>query len=209
MCQTKSGIIFKDRVYLPLDEDSHSQMLIDLGIKDDKPFPEFVKFEITPKDGNVFNHDIANWEFAVDQDSTPDWYDEKKSEAEVKIELKNWFESRFIFKGDIVEDINDGKWYMSGGTLNHMRGGTLNNMSGGTLNNMSGGTLNDMSGGTLNYMWGGTLNYMSGGTLNNMRGGTLNNHYDGLIITPEKHILVPYGKKSEYTLMTSPRPKKK
>jgi len=58
MCQVKSAIVLKDRIYMPFKHDHHSQMLEELGIKDDSRFPNFVRVEITPKDGDIWNHEM-------------------------------------------------------------------------------------------------------------------------------------------------------
>jgi hypothetical protein len=63
MCRTKSGILLKDSVYMSFEHDHHTKMLEELGIKDDSAFPNFVRIEITPKDGDIFNHDLKNWVF--------------------------------------------------------------------------------------------------------------------------------------------------
>ena len=81
MCKLKSAIILKDRIFMP-DYDSHSDMLRELGIKDDYlgASKKFVRAESSPSDGNVFS-DIDSWEFRVDQDIRPDWFDEEKYKA--------------------------------------------------------------------------------------------------------------------------------
>lgn len=93
MCEFKSGIILKDRVVVE-DTDSHTEMLHNLGIKDDKLDTNHVKFELVPK-GDYFNGfftDIDTWKFIVDQDILPEWfipeYDEKRARDEVKLWAK-------------------------------------------------------------------------------------------------------------------------
>ena len=50
MCKLKSGIILKDRVYIP-DHDHHTQMLDELKIKDTRENAErlFVRAELLPQ----------------------------------------------------------------------------------------------------------------------------------------------------------------
>ena len=52
MCQLKSCLVLKDRVYCP-DYDKHQDMLDKLGIKDDYlgASKTFVRVELTPPDG--------------------------------------------------------------------------------------------------------------------------------------------------------------
>ena len=90
MCQLKSGIILKNRVFVP-EYDSHTQMLEELGIKDDyfNASKTFVRVELSPTDGDVFS-DIDTWKLSVDQDITPEWYDEDRYKPQVVEAVKEW-----------------------------------------------------------------------------------------------------------------------
>jgi hypothetical protein len=90
MCKLKSGIILKDRVFVP-EYDSHSDMLKELGIEDDYlgASKKFVRVELSPKDGDVFT-DIDTWEYNVDQDILPDWYDEAEAKPRMIEAVKEW-----------------------------------------------------------------------------------------------------------------------
>ena len=90
MCQLKSGIILKNRVFVP-EYDSHTDMLKELGIKDDylNASKTFVRVELSPTDGDVFS-DIDTWMLNVDQDIVPDWYDEETYKSQVIEAVKEW-----------------------------------------------------------------------------------------------------------------------
>ena len=90
MCQLKSGIILKNRVFVP-EYDSHTEMLEELGIKDDYlgASKTFVRVELSPTDGDVFS-DIDTWELRVDQDIIPEWYDENTYKPQVVEAVKEW-----------------------------------------------------------------------------------------------------------------------
>ena len=90
MCQLKSGIILKNRVFLP-EYDSHTEMLEELGIKDDylNASKTFVRAELSPANGDVFS-DIDTWKLNVDQDITPEWYDEDTYKPQVVEAVKAW-----------------------------------------------------------------------------------------------------------------------
>ena len=102
MCQLKSGIVLKDKVFIPLDYDSHEDMIKELKLDDTTKEPNFVRVEIIPRDGDIFNHNLDNWKLKVDQDCKPEWFNDKFAEAEMKKELKKWFAERFI--------VNDNSW---------------------------------------------------------------------------------------------------
>lgn len=71
--------------------DSHTEMLEELGIKDDylNASKTFVRVELSPTDGDAFS-DIDTWELSVDQDITPEWYDEDTYKPQVVEAVKEW-----------------------------------------------------------------------------------------------------------------------
>lgn len=78
MCRFKSGLIFKDRVVLaPMYNESHSRMLEGMTIEDTdfNARKVFVRAELLPYNDDL-RSDISKWRYVVDQDVTPDWYDE-------------------------------------------------------------------------------------------------------------------------------------
>ena len=80
----------KNRVVVP-EYDSHTEMLEELGIKDDYlgASKTFVRVELSPADGDVFS-DIDTWKLTVDQDITPEWYDEDTYKPQVVEAVKEW-----------------------------------------------------------------------------------------------------------------------
>lgn len=93
MCRFKSAIILKDRVFIP-DYDSHTDMLEELGIEDNRQNAEklFIRAELSPRNGDVFSN-IDNWEFTVDQDITPDWYVKDYDKQRMVEAVKDWAKS--------------------------------------------------------------------------------------------------------------------
>lgn len=100
MCRFKSGLIFKNKVELtPIYNESHSSMLNNLGISDTdfNARKVFVRAELIPYE-NDFMSDISKWKYIVDQDVTPDWYEEdpKKYEEMFREEVKEWRDKNII-----------------------------------------------------------------------------------------------------------------
>ena len=108
MCKLKSAIILKDKIFMP-DYDSHSKMLEELGITDDyiNASKVFVRAELSPADGDAFS-DIDGWEFSVDQDITPEWFDEKDCAERMRKAVKEWAKTH-IFIGQNELKISHGE----------------------------------------------------------------------------------------------------
>lgn len=112
MCQFKSAIVLKNRVYVP-DHDHHSDMLQELGIEDNFAHASkvFVRVELSPTDGDKTS-DVYGWKLKVDQDITPDWWDEKADAQRVKDAIKEWCDVHILRNGNHV--VKDGVWYACG-----------------------------------------------------------------------------------------------
>ncbi|GHU60409.1 hypothetical protein AGMMS49975_29420 [Clostridia bacterium] len=111
MCQFKSGIILKDRVFIP-DYDSHDQMLRELGIDDtrENAGTKFIRAELSPTDDDIFS-DIEGWAFKVDQDIRPDWFVKEADKKRMVEAVKEWAKIH-ILVGKIDFSVSDGTFYL-------------------------------------------------------------------------------------------------
>ena len=85
------------------DYDSHSEMLEELGITDDyiNASKVFVRAELVPENENVFSN-IDDWKLEVDQDITPEWFDEKDCTERMRKAVKEWANTHiFIGQNDL------------------------------------------------------------------------------------------------------------
>jgi hypothetical protein len=140
MCQLKSAIVLKDKVFMPLDYDSHEEMIKELGLNDKTSEPNFVRVEITPP-GNDFSKPPKDWIYKVDQDFLPKWYSAKFAEKETREALEDWYKQRVVVNS-VVEKIDKGVWFVG---------------NGGTVQKVWGGTVQEVLGGTVQEVWGGTV----------------------------------------------------
>ena len=104
MCQLKSCLVLKDRVYCP-DYDSHQDMLDKLGIKDDYlgASKTFVRVELTPPDGvKSLMEPLDRWTLKVDQDVTPEWWDEKADRQRVEEAVEAWRREHVFAEGEHI-----------------------------------------------------------------------------------------------------------
>ena len=101
MCQLKSCLVLKDRVYCP-DYDSHQDMLDKLGIKDDYlgASKTFVRVELTPPDGiRSLMEPLDKWTLKVDQDVTPEWWDAEADRQRVEEAVEAWRREHVFTEG--------------------------------------------------------------------------------------------------------------
>lgn len=100
MCRFKSGLIFKNKVVLaPIYNESHSTMLNKCKVEDTdfNARKVFVRAELIPYEDD-FMSDISKWKYIVDQDVTPDWYEEdpEKYEEMFRKEVEAWRDKNII-----------------------------------------------------------------------------------------------------------------
>ena len=117
MCQLKSCLVLKDRVYCP-DYDSHEDMLDKLGIKDDYlgASKTFVRVELTPPDGmRSLMEPLDRWTLSVDQDITPEWWDVEADRQRVEEAVEAWRREHVFAEGEHV--VKDGEVYAFGSAI--------------------------------------------------------------------------------------------
>lgn len=124
MCQLKSALILKDKTYCPLDYDNHSQMIKDLKLDDTTKEPNFVRVEMIPINGNIFNHNLKNWQLKIDQDFKPSWFTEKFALSEMQKEIQKFWKERFLIDSSL-DEIKEGRWYLKNGTIDKLTGNAI------------------------------------------------------------------------------------
>ena len=107
MCKFKSGIILKDRVFVP-DYDGHTEMLEELKIADTEKNAErlFVRAELVPPDGDVFMP-VSSWKYHADRDILPEWYVAEVDEMRMREAVTEWAKEH-IHVGEKIKRIDSG-----------------------------------------------------------------------------------------------------
>ena len=137
MCNFKSGIILKNKVVLaPEGNESHSDLLESLGIKDNhiNATKTFVRAELIPKNDDKMT-DVKDWKYKVDQDIVPDWYekDPERYEQDFRDAVEKYMEvwkKKFKFIcGYYWTSVQDGDctYYFMNGILKRSEFGRTNN----------------------------------------------------------------------------------
>ena len=127
MCKFFSAIVKRDLevVHAVEIDDSHESIIKKYKLKDDKLINrDFVRLELTPKDNDVFNHKITNWNYEVDEEGTlPKWYKDKEIEITKRAYkvLRQIFKEQFLIDAEIEELLGNVK-YVKNSKINILRG---------------------------------------------------------------------------------------
>lgn len=126
MCQLKSCLVLKDQIFCP-DYDSHQQMLKELGIEDSylHASKTFVRVELTPPNDNTRSliGPLNKWTLRVDQDITPEWWDEKADRQRVEEAIEAWRREHVFTEGEHV--VRAGAIYAFGNAIVSAYGNTM------------------------------------------------------------------------------------
>ena len=111
MCRFKSGIILKNRCVIAQgSNDSHTALLEELNIEDSRTnaMTKFVRAELLPPNDEWWTSPDT-WSFNVDQDITPDWFDNDvcKYEAEFRDAVKSWWE-KYVLIDKKIDELSEG-----------------------------------------------------------------------------------------------------
>ena len=126
MCQLKSCLVLKNRVFCPA-HDSHQNMLEELGIEDNEvnAMKTFVRVELTPPETtpNYFDDKyftslqapLSEWKLVVDQDILPDWWEPAIYRLAIEKEVQKWLNKYVLInqeKKTIVGNGHKDKYYL-------------------------------------------------------------------------------------------------
>ena len=104
MCQLKSCLVLKDRVFCP-DYNSHQHMLKELNIEDNylHASKTFVRVELLPPDGvKSLIEPLDRWTLKVDQDITPEWWDAEADRQRVEEVVEIWRKKHVFTEGEHI-----------------------------------------------------------------------------------------------------------
>jgi len=106
MCNPATFLITRSRVLWSVDHDSHEELIREAGLSDGLRGGDFVRAEISPPD-NDYSLPLGQWVYRTDQDTVPDWYDEREAEIAACAELPAWAEHHLVRDGQV--EVRDGQ----------------------------------------------------------------------------------------------------
>ena len=106
MCRFASGILGKLNEYSRQDLHSHTAIMEAFGITDYDLNPNFVKYEIVPTGENLM--DMEKWEFRLDQDKLPRWFNIVQDEYRARLNLAKLFPQGFPLTINVSGDLDLG-----------------------------------------------------------------------------------------------------
>ena len=126
MCQMKSCLVLKNRVFCPA-YDSHQYMLKELGIEDNETnaMKTFVRVELIPPEA-TFNYfddkyftslqaPLSEWKLVVDQDILPDWWEPAIYRPAIEEEVQKWLDKYVLINQEEKTIVGNGqkdKYYL-------------------------------------------------------------------------------------------------
>ena len=170
MCEPASFVVTKKQVFWSENRDSHEIIIEENKLKemDVRKNPTFVRVEIVPPDRD-YRLPFSKWNYKLDQDIRPEWYNEKDVEKRCRAKLKDWRKANVVMPNETVNEIKKPMVAVYG-TIKYVRGGTM-------IKSVEGGTIKSVEGGTIEYVRGGTIKSVEGGTIKSVYGGTIESVY--------------------------------
>ena len=188
MCRFRSGILLKDRVVIARkDNDSHQDMLEELNISDtyENAARVFVRAELIPEK-NEWWTDPDGWEFVIDQDIVPDWFEEDREGhiSRFREAVKEWW-SGHVMVGKKIDTLRTGYYMLKGCEVEKLCGDAMV-----LLKNSKVGGMRD--GSQVGEMWGSSqVGEMHGSSqVGEMYNGSTARDFKGY---PRIKLLVPDG----------------
>ena len=100
MCNFASFVLTKDKVFWSDNSDSHTDIIKEFGLHEyGANGPNILKVEIFPTTKIKYLRDYDNWEFKIDQDIMPEWYNKDLDESRTRKALKIRFAKDFKVPG--------------------------------------------------------------------------------------------------------------
>lgn len=121
MCNPASFVLTKDRVFWSMFSDSHETIIEEFGLHESSRLlePNILRLEITPpivmnkycdKRPN-FAAPLDTWNYKVDQDIMPPWYDAETAKVRATMALKEWYDAR-VFSNNPPKDLSNGRFWL-------------------------------------------------------------------------------------------------
>ena len=97
MCNPASFVLTKDQVFWSMKTDSHENIIAEFGLaQDGVRGPNILRVEITPPKMFDYGTPAEQWNFKLDQDLLPPWFDATADEIRARLALVEWIEKRVI-----------------------------------------------------------------------------------------------------------------
>ena len=139
MCKPASFVLTKTRAYWSEDGDSHEDIISEHSLHADGPRgPNIVHVEVVPQEEN-YAAPLDQWQYNVDQDVLPDWYDADAAESMARAALQKWAKQHII--RDHLDEVRDGQTriLLESATVENVIGGWVDAYDSATMKSVRGG----------------------------------------------------------------------
>lgn len=160
MCRMASFVVTRTAVLWSRDGDSHTQIRRGHGLPEATPYrpPDDVAVEIVPPHGD-YRLPVDRWQFRVDQDAVPDWFDPREAEAAVRAVLPDWYAAHVLDDPDgVLDEVREGQTrIVLAGTVRRVVGGEVLAYDQSTVQTVVGGQVRAYDQSTVEAVIGGDV----------------------------------------------------
>jgi len=187
MCYPASFVVTKSSIYWSRYTESHSEIIKEYNIRetDIRGRPTLVNIELLPQDGNL-SLPLSKWEYHVDQDILPPWYDAERIEKRVRKELPKWKKAKVVGPGKVLFSHTSGQVFVWGGAVEGVHNsGVVELVAGGGVVRwvFQGGRVHTVVDGFVECVDGGTVhNVADKGRVKKIYNGTIESVCNGGIV---------------------------
>jgi len=104
MCNPASFVLTRGhRAHWSKDSDSHEAIIREMGVLEWSATVRYVRCEIVPPGGD-YRLPLAQWEYRLDQEDVPDWYDAVAAAAACRAALPQWAAHHILRNGGTCRD---------------------------------------------------------------------------------------------------------
>jgi len=122
VCQPASFIVTRERTLFDPDGDKYETILEANGLDDTTSTPDFVRTEMVPPNWD-YSRPLKQWDFVVDQDYLPSWWNARWAEKECRKALKKWAKTHILRRGSGVCREGQTRIALGKSVLTEMTGG--------------------------------------------------------------------------------------
>jgi len=177
MCQFFSGILKKDgKTLWDKNFDNHETLITKHKLTDSEDSKKWLRYEVTPIDNDIFNHDKKNWKIIIDENNISIWYERQKVFFDKKImdSFKQCCKELFIIdKTEHFEQLMDGRFFVKNSTVKALGNSTVKARGNSTVDAWDNSTVDASDNSTVTALGNSTVDASDNSTVTALGNSTV------------------------------------